>query len=230
MEIGNPNGLICFFGDCSEPSRDAEFNRWYNEVHIPDVLEPGIFTACTRFEHRTAGAADLAPQYLAVYETERTDPWQALQEIRPYVGELREQGRISPDAIARMSAVFRPAGGFQGSVLPTGPTEIYIELVAANLQAPVQSVSTWYREIYLRDVLGTGLYDRGSLWQADSDDPTQPPLMALFEAQASDLPSIVEQLAQARLRWQTAGRIPSFVELQLAAGYRPIFSYSRPTV
>jgi Domain of unknown function (DUF4286) len=42
-----------------------EFNRWYNERHVPDLLScPGFLTA------RRYRCIDGQPQYLAIYEVE----------------------------------------------------------------------------------------------------------------------------------------------------------------
>ena len=31
--------------DCSDPSREEEFNRWYDDIHLPDVLSTGLYHA-----------------------------------------------------------------------------------------------------------------------------------------------------------------------------------------
>jgi hypothetical protein len=49
--------------------RDEEFNRWYDEIHLPEVLALPVFTAARRM--RLAGAQMFPEQrfrYLAVYE------------------------------------------------------------------------------------------------------------------------------------------------------------------
>jgi hypothetical protein len=44
---------------------EVEFNRWYNEVHLPDVLACPGFVSSTRYE-----CTDGQPRYLALYELE----------------------------------------------------------------------------------------------------------------------------------------------------------------
>jgi uncharacterized protein (TIGR02118 family) len=47
------------------PEKEAEFNRWYHEVHIPDVLKyPGCLSAR---RYRALSGEDKF-QYMAVYE------------------------------------------------------------------------------------------------------------------------------------------------------------------
>src|SRR5207248_272085 len=45
--------------------RDDEFNRWYNEVHCPDVLS---FRGCVSARRYRAFYGDESHQYLTVYE------------------------------------------------------------------------------------------------------------------------------------------------------------------
>jgi len=51
------------------PGADDEFNTWYDDTHLVDVLEHGPFTGARRF--RLADDAAEAPyRYLAVYDIE----------------------------------------------------------------------------------------------------------------------------------------------------------------
>lgn len=47
------------------PGKEEEFNRWYNEKHLPEVLGCPGFLSAARYEC-TAGE----PRYLAMYELE----------------------------------------------------------------------------------------------------------------------------------------------------------------
>lgn len=51
-----------------DPVDEEEFNRWYDEEHIPEKLaEPG-FLAVRRFK-----SSDGAPKYMVIYELEEPD-------------------------------------------------------------------------------------------------------------------------------------------------------------
>jgi hypothetical protein len=54
---------------------DAEYNRWYNDVHLPDVLRiPGIVRARRyRLADQQHIETDLPWKYLAIYELEHDD-------------------------------------------------------------------------------------------------------------------------------------------------------------
>lgn len=60
--------VIYLLGSNPPPGREAEFNEWYDNVHIPMILKsPGMVRAA-RYE--LVGAGDGAPKYLAIYELE----------------------------------------------------------------------------------------------------------------------------------------------------------------
>jgi len=52
--------------------REDEFNRWYEDTHLPEVLQVPGFVAGRRYALTGPGAAD-GPRFLAVYEIETDD-------------------------------------------------------------------------------------------------------------------------------------------------------------
>lgn len=52
--------------------REDEFNRWYDDIHLPEVLAAPGFVAGQRFALAGPGAED-QPPYLTVYEIETDD-------------------------------------------------------------------------------------------------------------------------------------------------------------
>jgi len=67
--------------------KEAEYNKWYNEQHIPDVLNVPGFVAAQRFRLADAQMGDENPhRYLALYEIETADLAGALKELTARVG------------------------------------------------------------------------------------------------------------------------------------------------
>jgi hypothetical protein len=66
------------------PGKEAEYNRWYNEQHIPDVLQAHGFVAAQRFrlaDTQMGGATDQPYKYLALYEIETDNLKAALDDL-----------------------------------------------------------------------------------------------------------------------------------------------------
>jgi len=86
-----PKAIMFVQSRPSTPARDDEYNDWYTNTHLPEVLDiPGI-TAARRFK-----ASDVAPppdgshEYCAVYELDCDD----LGAIMPALGERFADGRM----------------------------------------------------------------------------------------------------------------------------------------
>lgn len=60
---------------------DAEFNRWYDEVHIPEVLEVPGFTGAWRGPVAPLTAEGATHRYCAVYDLESDDLGATLAEL-----------------------------------------------------------------------------------------------------------------------------------------------------
>jgi hypothetical protein len=64
-------GLLLVMMDI-DPEHEEEFNRWYNEEHVPERLSiPGFLTG-RRFQ-----AVEGSPKYLALYELESPEVLQS---------------------------------------------------------------------------------------------------------------------------------------------------------
>lgn len=58
------------------PELDAEFNKWYDEVHIPMLTREGHISAVRRYRLSSVVEAN-QPPYLAVYEFKDEDAFKA---------------------------------------------------------------------------------------------------------------------------------------------------------
>lgn len=72
------------------PGREAELHAWYEDVHIPDSLERGLFDSVRRYRARIAGRAT----FLTLWDCGYRDEEGALAAVRPVAEELRSAGRV----------------------------------------------------------------------------------------------------------------------------------------
>jgi hypothetical protein len=80
--------------NCTDPAKEKEFNEWYNNVHLQDVLSiPGVVRA-TRYEN--SGAAEGQGKFLALYEIETDDTLQVMADLSAGMARWTEQGRLHP--------------------------------------------------------------------------------------------------------------------------------------
>jgi hypothetical protein len=86
--------LLLAFSDCKDPAREKEFNDWYDNMHVPDMLEvPGMISAT-----RWVGADPKEGQhrkYLAMYELETDDIEKFDSSVRERGMRTMQEGRFS---------------------------------------------------------------------------------------------------------------------------------------
>ena len=95
--------LLVAASNCSDPSREKEFNQWYDEVHVPDALETEGFISGTRYE--TDSPEEGIGKFLALYEIETDDIEQTKAAMVTDMVRKAEQGRMN-ELFNAVSAVF----------------------------------------------------------------------------------------------------------------------------
>ncbi|MFC1847922.1 hypothetical protein ACFLXV_01245 [Chloroflexota bacterium] len=91
--------------DCSDLSRLDEFNRWYDDIHIPDVLEtPGIMNA-TRYENENPPEG--RGRFVTTYQVETGDIDGLIAQFGEIMTEKWQQERMSDLLIAHSAAFYR---------------------------------------------------------------------------------------------------------------------------
>src|SRR5262245_2175589 len=87
------DGLLMVYCDVAREHED-EFNRWYNEEHIPERLAiPGVLNAA-RYK-----AVEGGPAYLACYELESAEAWSSEAWQRWLKQPTAWSQRMSPSVI-----------------------------------------------------------------------------------------------------------------------------------
>jgi hypothetical protein len=76
--------LLFAFSDCKDPKREKEFNDWYDNTHMPDMLQVPGFIGATRWASADNKKNEIR-KYLALYELE-TD------NLEEFNARMRERG------------------------------------------------------------------------------------------------------------------------------------------
>ncbi|HEY7294404.1 MAG TPA: hypothetical protein VH916_05145 [Dehalococcoidia bacterium] len=80
---------------CSDPAREDEFNRWYDDVHVPDVTSvPGVIRAQRYKLDGQPSKTEPEAQYLAVYEFDTDDTRTVSRAIGAKMPEWTAAGRV----------------------------------------------------------------------------------------------------------------------------------------
>lgn len=97
------------------PGNEAEYNRWYNEQHLPDVLAVPGFVAAQRFR-RDDPDSQLKYSYMAIYEIESDDVAKTMADLNGRAGTPAMQLSDAIDLAGVSTTLFSPV---TGRVLPS---------------------------------------------------------------------------------------------------------------
>lgn len=83
------------------PEQADEFNRWYDEVHLPEIVALPGYVSARRFAPRTEGAP-----YIALYEMESDDLQKTADDMMAMAGRgeftMSETLQTDPPSVAHV--------------------------------------------------------------------------------------------------------------------------------
>ena len=97
--------LLLVETNSTDAAREAEFNEWYDKIHVPDILEaPGVIRA-TRYENPKPQEGK--GKFLAIYEIESDNIKETMKAISDNMAKKKAQGRYSEILAVVSQAVYR---------------------------------------------------------------------------------------------------------------------------
>lgn len=84
------------------PGKEAEFNDWYQNTHLPEIIAIPGFQGAQRFKlvAKMMGADD--NQYLAIYDAESDDPGALMAAM----GAMAQSGKMTPPIYQDMATTY----------------------------------------------------------------------------------------------------------------------------
>ncbi|WP_051361736.1 DUF4286 family protein [Solimonas soli] len=86
--------------------QEPDYNRWYDEQHLGDVLKVPGFVAAQRFQ--VVGDNAMPAPYLAIYEVETEDPEGIRARLEALAGSAAMPVSPAMDMERVAASVFRP--------------------------------------------------------------------------------------------------------------------------
>ena len=93
------------------PGTDSEFNKWYDEIHLQEILTVKGYISAQRFyvsDAQMAGRAGPTHKYLTIYEIETDDLEQTLADLNDAARNMSVDPSV--DRSTTLAAVFHPIG------------------------------------------------------------------------------------------------------------------------
>jgi hypothetical protein len=105
-------GHILTYVLCNDPAREAEWDAWYDEQHVPDMLSCGAFGAMSRWQ-RTPRVRTGA-NFLTLYDVATDTVEQAVELSAVTLAEVVAAGRKHETHAGALTLMLRPAGRHGG--------------------------------------------------------------------------------------------------------------------
>lgn len=185
MAANSGTGLLVVWTDVA-PEAEAEFNRWYDTEHVPQLLGVPGFLSGRRYQ-----AVDGKPKYLAIYE---------LTDEKVAKSDAFRQVRENPTTWSKkMMPQFRNTQiGFFRQILSHGerPGKDAEFVLTVRLNTPAdheKDFNDWYNEDHIPALVGVpGVYCARRYVAVEGD----PKYLALYEMRDGGIPQTPE--------WNTA--------------------------
>ena len=168
----------------------SDFDRWYNEIHVPELLDcPGWLTA-RRFE-----CTDGQPRFLAIYELEDEDLAFGSEQYAEAFGWDEFATRIR-NSHGRNYRLTHYAEGLDTSVrVAARGDHALIHLATVDVQKGYGTAfDRWYNEIHVPELLDCPGWLTARRFECTDG---QPRFLAIYELEDEDLAFGSEQYAEA---------------------------------
>jgi hypothetical protein len=195
--------LLYVLTSCKDPAEDAEFNEWYDNTHLPDVLSSGLLRNPVRFVRATDAAEDREPRYLATWESDTETPDRLLQEVTELGQSLLQRGRVHPSLrLKHMGMLRRIDGGFWSR--RHGQEVAGVMVVSSNCTDPAREdeFNDWYSNIHLPDILSTGAFHTDYRYEDINPQESVGKYWAIYETDID--PVRAAEILDARREWFVA--------------------------
>jgi hypothetical protein len=100
---------------CTDPARVDEWDRWYDDVHLPDMLSCGAFSAMSRW--RRLEPVRVGPNHLTLYDVATPTVDEAVARSGATLAEVVAAGRKHECHSGGLTVTLRPAGRHGGAGL-----------------------------------------------------------------------------------------------------------------
>ncbi len=201
----------------SDDTQEAAFNQYYEEVHIPDVLEtPGVIGA-QRFV--CVDKPDMG-KYLTIFESESLEPQDILDRVQATLSKKQHlAGHSFAQATEKLRGSYRRRWRLEDhSRPPKSVTGVLVSFYFGPKDpSQIPLVHHWYNAIHVPDMLavpGFCATDR-----LDGVDPQgEYRMLHLYQLDSEDISETIEEMRRRVGRWMVDGR------MQMTASFKRRFT------
>jgi len=200
--------VTLFEANC-DPAREAEFNDWYDNTHVPDVLATPGYRRARRYVNREF--RDGRGKYLAIYDIDTDDIEKTMQVRLAKREEETKSGRGSatrPTLVFMLwrDVLFRRIFEMAKPGNATGKQK-WINLVEQNNDpAREAEYHDWYNNMHIPDILKTPGFVRATRYEIKAPRDGRGRFLAVYEIETDDIAETMKVRLAKREEETKAGR------------------------
>jgi hypothetical protein len=128
--------------------REDEYNTWYTNQHLKDVVSIPGYSAAQRFKRQILMFGELNHGYLAIYEMDAENPEAAVQALTTTPMELSD----ALDANGILGGVFEVCGPQVSSSSGAATGKFRMVAFSDAAEGREQDFNDWYNNVHMQEV------------------------------------------------------------------------------
>ena len=220
MDGRYPNGVLMVLANCTDASREEEFNDWFGNVYLTHVTASGTFHNATRYRNTDESLGPGEARYLTLLETDAEDLSASKEEYQKSVRGLVDRGGVHPAMAVVLTAFFRATGPqFRFGMEARRVTGLMVLLANCRDRSKHREFNDWYNKVHVPHVIQSGRYHTAYRYENLDSEAPEGRYLAIYETDDEDPEAVAALMASERPQWIEKGLYSPDIERLLRAAY-----------
>jgi hypothetical protein len=206
-ELFPTKSIALEYVDCTDQTREYEFNRWYHKIHVPDLMKTLGIVNVYRYRNIAKELREGQARYLTLYRINSDNPWGLMQKIQEDNRRRAEEGRMIDCFTSHQVTVWdflvfrRTVSPLQlpATHLPDGmPEAMLVVPTICTDPARKDEFNNWYLYTHFHDLLETPGLVQAHRYQNLNPEPKEDEAryLALYEIDSDDPAAVVRKILE----------------------------------
>lgn len=177
--------------------QETEYNDWYSNRHLADILRIPGFCAARRYALKVVRMGEIIQQYLAIYEMDANE-LSGAREALSAMGTTDMEISPALDLESVATGLFEPCGSLHSSEGPAAGPFISIALTD-SVEGRDEEFNRWYTDTHIRELMASGGHSSAERYrlQGSVGRAFENRYLAVYSLTGADWAAVEDQMRQA---------------------------------